>query len=479
MADAAAFRTYLRDVIGVADPQARREAIQEEGLNTLEDLIEFDSDGIKALCGSVRKPGGTIENPAYVAGGDQPEQIPNPGFAIPAICESRLKIAVYAAKIYDMIGRDLTQAALNRARLRLWENHRQLVEEHEDPEQLPSVSKTFGIVKAMDLVPNHLRDRLGVRKVALSYVIRETVDNGPIPAQADDSATSDGYDSIMDELIDFTPHTGDSYKSDNAKVYQILQDMVQGTSFESSIKSYQRTRNGRSAYLALCQHNLGSSKWDKIIEDAENYVMKREWNGKNHRFTLRAHVSRHREAHNEMARASQYVSYELPNDHTRVGRLLKSITTKEPAIVAAITHIQGTPAQRGDFEEAADFLLLTAPAPSSQRPDHRISGVNSNEKKKGDKIGPKTGVEVRYYTRKEYSKLSHDERKELAELRGKTDKGNKNSNTTAISAMQQQFKELEERLIAAVSTAQQGQTDSTSDDRPDPLRNPLTQRGQS
>ena len=35
------------------------------------------------------------------------------------------------------------------------------------------VSKTFGIMKAMDLIPNHLRDRLGVKKVSLAYVIRD------------------------------------------------------------------------------------------------------------------------------------------------------------------------------------------------------------------------------------------------------------------------------------------------------------------
>ena len=49
--------------------------------------------------------------------------------------------------------------------------------------------------------------------------------------------------------------------------------------------------------------------------------MKREWNGRNQRFTLRAHIGKHREAHNEMTRASQHVEYELPNEHTRVGRL--------------------------------------------------------------------------------------------------------------------------------------------------------------
>ena len=62
-----------------------------------------------------------------------------------------------------------------------------------------------------------------------------------------------------------------------------------------------------------------------------------------------------------MMRASQFVEYELPNDHTRVGRLIKSITNRDPSIMSAITHIQDNQHQRNNFEAAADFLLLTAP----------------------------------------------------------------------------------------------------------------------
>jgi hypothetical protein len=57
MADLAAMRTYLRDVIGIIDPVERRQAVQDEGLAVLSDFVEFDKDGIETLCASVRKPG--------------------------------------------------------------------------------------------------------------------------------------------------------------------------------------------------------------------------------------------------------------------------------------------------------------------------------------------------------------------------------------------------------------------------------------
>ena len=53
-------RTYLRDVIGIGDPLERREAVQGEGLEVLNDFLEFDKEGIETLCASVRKPGGRI-----------------------------------------------------------------------------------------------------------------------------------------------------------------------------------------------------------------------------------------------------------------------------------------------------------------------------------------------------------------------------------------------------------------------------------
>ena len=471
-------RTYLRDVIGIADSNVghvndRRIAVQDEGLQVIDDFIEFDDDGIATLCQSVRKPGGTIPDPTNAA-----RQIPNPGFSIPAISEKRLKSAAYLARYYHMIGRGITHDSMSRSRLRLMEQHRQLIDDHEDPEKLPEVSRAFGIVKAMDLVPGHLRERLGVRKVSLSYVIRENVAPAALEPQVVDQLHGANFTDFNDELINTTPHAGPGYLEDNAKIYQILQDMVNGTSFESSLKAHQRNRNGREAYLALCQHNLGTSKWERIVENAETYLMKREWNGKNHRFTLRSHISKHRESHNDLRRASEFIPYDVPNERLRVTRLLKSITSKDPNIIAAMTHVQGTPAQREDFETAVDFILLTAPnnGNAPQR-EHRISGLNQRGHQQKSGVGPKTGVELRYHNKREYSKLSPDKKKELAEWRKRTkrnntenDKGNNDDpRDSKISALESTIKALEAKVASLASNKE----------KPEPkpaLRNPLTQR---
>ena len=57
------------------------------------------------------------------------------------------------------------------------------------------------------------------------------------------------------------------------------------------------------------------------------------------------------------------VQYELQNEHTRVTRLLKIITSKYVAIFELMVFFQGKPSKRDDFKEATDDLLLTTPTP--------------------------------------------------------------------------------------------------------------------
>ena len=111
MSNAIAMRAYLRDTIGLADPAERRKAVRE-GLETIEDFVEFDEDGIKILCLSVRKPGDTILNPENAN-----NTIPNSGYLIPAICKKRLKWAAYGTRIYGITNRTITPDSLSRARL--------------------------------------------------------------------------------------------------------------------------------------------------------------------------------------------------------------------------------------------------------------------------------------------------------------------------------------------------------------------------
>ena len=98
----------------------------------------------------------------------------------------------------------------------------------------------------------------------------------------------------MDELIAHAPHDGPAFTEDNATVLRLLHDMLADTSHMLSMKTFQRTRYGRGAFQAIQRHNMGESKWDKVLEDTESMVQKIVRNGNNSRFPLKVHINKHR-----------------------------------------------------------------------------------------------------------------------------------------------------------------------------------------
>ena len=472
-----ACRTYLRREIGLAtDEQAN--AVMAEGINDIEAFALFSKDDIKTLCSSVRKPGGTIPNPdANAVANGAPANIPNPGLHIPAICEARLIDAAYTAQIYDMIGRTINANSLAAALISEFKIHRKLVKDHKEPEAIKPISKSFTIMKALDLLPGHFREMIGVRGVALSYVIRETVNPGPVPALAANSVTSAQYSSIMDELIDYCPHDGVEYAEDNAAVLQVIVEMTKDTVHASSVKPHVASRNGRGAYFALTQHNMGNSKFQDLVDCAEQLVLSRIWNGKNQRYSLKRHISNHRDAYNDMVRASQNITYALPNERTRVSRLLASIVTTEPNICSAKTQIFSNQQMLNDFESAAEFILLINPKKSNEpKTGHRISAIQTGKRKRGsgkDKNCEKgkTGVSLRYHKVNEYRKLSTEQKQELKEWRAKQNES-KSQLVAQVETLTQQISALKSDFDANKEN-QGNKAPPTKKPRANPLKPPV------
>ena len=98
--------------------------------------------------------------------------------------------------------------------------------------------------------------------------------------------------------------------------------------------------------------------------------------------------------------------------------------------------ILGDTVKRGNFKQAADFLLLEAPIRKNDTSEneHRISAVNDegsddNKQASGYKGFKKldkgsSGVELRYHSFKEYKKLPEYQREELQLWRSKRSKNN-------------------------------------------------------
>jgi len=89
----------------------------------------------------------------------------------------------------------------------------------------------------------------------------------------------------------------------------------------------------------------------------------------------------------------------------------------------------------------------------------RFSKRNNNNDGKGKiKTGPKTGVEVRYYTKGEWYKLSTDEQNECREIRQaslqhKRKNGDGNDATAStIEAVETEISEMKDQIVATLSS---------------------------
>lgn len=253
----------------------------------------------------------------------------------------------------------------------------------------------------------------------------------------------------------------------------------------ASITRHQRSRDGRQAYLDLVTHNLGSAKWEKTVEAAEQVLSSRVWNGKNSRYPLKVHIARHREAYNDLVRASHQITYVPPNETSRVCYLLTSIQTSNPTLCSAKTTIQADPTKKDDFETASDFIMTVAPAPRPQQGrNQRIAALKTSQNRRGKvKTGPKTGVEVRFYRRHEWSKLSREEQDEVRELRQEelkqqgTKRKASETESTKIAALETQLKEQAVKIAALTSTKE---VELPPKPKGNPLKPPpgFTQRGE-
>jgi hypothetical protein len=213
-------------------------------------------------------------------------------------------------------------------------------------------------------------------------------------------------------------------------VYYKLEEATRGTSYAASIKPFQRTKNGRQAWLALSNQFAGNDKWEAEIKKHEQLLHTRTWKGQTN-FTLERFIAQHRNAFVSMQAAAEHVTYQLPNERSRVGFLLDAILSSDAGLQAAMASIktdQTPTGLRNDFEAAATHLLPYDPV-LKKRSDQAGGKRNSadisettgeavNISSFGSKKGTgSSGVPLRYHTFAEYKELSTEQKKELTEWR--------------------------------------------------------------
>lgn len=349
----------------------------------IDDLRLFSDDGVRTLCQSLRKPGGTIQvvqpagvlpppppappvqpppargrrgrapNPPAAVVVPQPavQNVPDPGVYVSARAELNLTIACYIARHYYRTNRLLEADDITMARVERYQRFKQAEEEHKDPDELLSLLKVERIQEFIDDFPEHLDKYNGQDGKPLSYVIR---DEPLVPDEDTDPPFGEPgteYSSLRDEIKARATLGGDQYPVDNAKVFDLLNSAIaMHTHVKAWIKDFQRRKDGRSAWFAFRSHYRGQSELETIQVQAENRLDRCEYRGEKPRYDFEKHVSNHRRSHNEILKASGVPLQES----AKVRKLLTSIHA--PELKAAKATVAAMETLRNNFDECVNYF---------------------------------------------------------------------------------------------------------------------------
>lgn len=430
----------------MAIPHATVIQLRNEGISTVGDLIDFDKDTLQRIAENLRRPGGRIANPDRNA--EPGETIATPPYVFGAKSQKRLLAACDIVRYYSTTGRALNAANMRWNVVKNFADQWKALKDRREDEtpEVPKITKALPVIKWTEAFTDYLHRAIGVRHIPLAYVVRENAEvAAAAPTLIANMPHSTEHGSIEIELISRAAHTHPLFRDDNSTVYYKLEEATRTTAYAASIKPFQRSKNGRGAWLALKSQYAGDDKWEAEIKKQSHLLHTRVWKGQNN-FTLERFIAQHRNAFVSMQACSEHIAYQLPNEHTRVGYLLDAIMCSDAGLQAAMASIRTDTSKdgmRSNFESSASHLLpydpvakklLTgnkrASAEISETVGAEISSVGTKQS-----IG-RTGVHLRYHTPEEYNKLQPQQKDELREWRKnnpdkKKDKANKQKNKKA------------------------------------------------
>ena len=149
-----------------------------------------------------------------------------------------------------------------------------------DPPKIPKLKKGGSVTKWSPSFETILSQHFGSRSASLDYLLRrDAVVPGAVPALQTGMPFSAVGGSIQADMKLCFLHNHPLYGNDNDRLYSLLDEAFRDSDYAMTIKPFERSHNGRGAYLAVMANHAGDDKWDRIIETAEAYVQKKKWDG--------------------------------------------------------------------------------------------------------------------------------------------------------------------------------------------------------
>ena len=444
---------------------ARNEITDAQGLDELEKFSYLTDTEVENLCKTIRRPGGTVDNPD-AEGAGQPAVIPDHGIRISLIAVSQLKLMCYYLRFKQRTSRPLTAQEITVENVQRYREHKEWEKTHKDPTVPELTFKDWP--RTIEAIHEHLRNCLGTSKIPLAYVVRDELDP---PAGNDDE-----YETFQDELIARAPirvpaanmewtYTH-AYLQDREKVYDIIAGLTREHTCWTYVRAATRRRDGRKAFLGLKNHYLGVNHVDNMASQAEFKLDNSTYNGETRRWNFEKYVNTHKEQHAIIESLVQH-GHSGIDPRSKVRKLLNGIKTKELDVVK--TAILSNERLRSDFDASVNLIQDFIKQMATEKPrSATIAAVKTGgDGVDWENLKPDMSVEDRFYKKKEYQSLSNAKKKGLKIKRQKRKGGNAdNPNHKKKKTTDRQISALTAR-IAALETDDKEVEDKPKSDETD------------
>ena len=371
MNSTASFNAFMQNGIGLTQNK-QKTAITNHGFDTCQGLVDTTNDGIKEVFAAITRANRDLTNArdkVYIK-----EQIKQrfygakEEFLMRTHCGADITALYLASLDTDMIDGFVRKH-------QEWKTFKNSASSMSLPNvTVPKLTKSNWKLFSQAVKELLTRQR-GVNEIPLVYVIRDLNGN-----------YDDNFNSTEEQLIKCILLSGGKYRSDNGTVWSLLSENSVGTEAESIVNRFQRTRNGRAAWMALIAHMESTSYMDNIKSGAMSKLATTTYNGEKKNFGIVKYYRIHSEAHNDLQLAGEPLSDGMKITHFLQGldedtALNFAITSKAEPNVVTFEDFYNS------FSAKLSTKLTLTQARSNTGSHRRINQVNAQSQGRGNGRG--------------------------------------------------------------------------------------------
>ena len=161
---AAQTTAFFEDAGQMGIPHATVVQLAHEGIETVDDLADFDKDSLQQVADNLRRPGGRVPDPDPNA--QQGATIPTPSFVFGAKSHKRLLVGCDLVRYYEMVGRPLTANNIQwNTVMKNFDIQWKALKDRKDEDEpdVPRITKALPILKWTEAFQDYLGRIIGVR----------------------------------------------------------------------------------------------------------------------------------------------------------------------------------------------------------------------------------------------------------------------------------------------------------------------------